>query len=111
MRAGRLDSLMWAGIAVGVLYLLARFQQKFEQGLEVAADVYRATRTGTTNLIETFFPLVNPDSMVTYAVTFPDGSRHAVPGETVDKSGYFVYRGARYRLMVNSNGSKIAVTA
>lgn len=110
MRAGRLDSLMWAGIAIGVLYL-SRFQRKLEEGLEVAREAYGSVRTGTTNLIETFFPLVNPDSMMTYAVTFPDGARHAVPGESVDRNGLFVYRGARYRLMVNTQGSKIAIAA
>jgi hypothetical protein len=39
---------------------------------------------------------------------FPDGKRHAVPGNTVDGSGYFTYQGVRFR-MGTLNGERIAV--
>jgi len=96
---------MMAGIALAAVYLL----RKFQQGIEVGTEVYEAARSRTTDLIEHFFPLVNSNSMITHAVTFPDGSRHAVPGEAVNDAGYFLWQGAWYRLLVNTNGSKIAV--
>lgn len=70
---------------------------------------YNVARTGTTNIIETLFPLVNPGSMITHAVTFPDGARHAVPGESVSSNGIFLYNGIRYRIMVKADGFKVAI--
>lgn len=111
MRLGNVESLMWAGVALGILYFVAKFQRNLAIGLDVAGQAYNSVRTGATNLIETFFPLVNSSSMITHAVTFPNGARHAVPGETVDSAGFFIWQGARYRLLVNAQGMKIAVAS
>jgi hypothetical protein len=105
------ESFLWGAVALGILYFVRKYQQALERGLDVAGQAYNAARFSTANLIETFFPLVDSNSMVTHAVTFPDGSRHAVPGESVDRNGFFTYQFARYRLMVNSQGNKIALAA
>jgi hypothetical protein len=94
-----------AGIAVALVYLV----RKFQQGIEVSGEILERAQSRTTDLIEHFFPLVNSNSMITHAVTFPDGRRHAVPGESVNDAGYFMWQGAWYRLMVNTDGRKIAV--
>ncbi len=111
MRAGSvtdtLNLALLVGLAAALVYLFRRVQPVIEAG----EQAYQSARTGAANLIETFFPLVDPDSMMTYAVTFPDGSRHAVPGESVGRGGYFNYKGVRYRLMTSTNGQKIAVAA
>jgi hypothetical protein len=111
MNARQVESLLWAGIAVGVLYFVRQFQEKLELGLDVAGRVYETARFNTANIIETFFPLTNSNQFITHAVTFPNGERHAVPGEWVDPEGYFDYHGIRYRMMVNpKSGQKIALT-
>jgi hypothetical protein len=102
--ARNVELALWVGAAAALLFLF----RKLNVGIEAAQQAYSSVRTGTTNLIETFFPLVNPDSMMTYAVTFPDGKRRAVPGESVSKGGIFVYNGVRYRLMTNADGFKFA---
>ncbi len=94
-----------AGIAVALVYLV----RKFQQGIEVGGEILERAQTRTADLIEHFFPLVNSNSMITHAVTFPDGRRHAVPGESVNEAGYFLWQGAWYRLMVSTEGRKIAV--
>ena len=109
MKAGQIESFLWAGVALGILYFVSRFRRDLKEGLEVAGKAYSATRTGATNIIEYFFPLVDSNSMITHAVTFPDGTRHAVPGESVNEAGYFLWKGAWYRLMVNNQGQKRAV--
>lgn len=96
-----------AGIALVILYAL----KKAKLALEFGGEALETAQFRTANLIETFFPLVDSDSMTTHAVTFPDGSRHAVPGESVNRSGYFLYKGARYRLMTNTQGQKLAISA
>lgn len=99
-----------AGAVLGVVYLITQWQRGLKLALDAGGEVLVGAQTRTANVIEQFFPLVNSSSLITHAVTFPDGTRHAVPGETVAPDGAFVYRdGARYRLMVNSSGQKIAV--
>lgn len=101
-----LETALWAAIALATVYLVRKFQQTLETGAEALVTA----RSGVTNAIETFFPLVDPDSLITYAVTFPDGSRHAVLGESVSRGGYFTWNGARFRLLTNASGQKIAVS-
>ncbi|RPH75971.1 hypothetical protein EHM76_00385 [bacterium] len=111
MRTAELNRLLelglMAGIALAILYVI----KKGRLALDFGGEVMESAQFRTANLIETFFPLVDSNSMMTHAVTFPDGSRHAVPGETVDRSGFFLYKGARYRLMTNTQGQKLAITA
>ena len=52
-----------------------------------------------------------PSDLVTYAITFPDGARHAVNSSDVDKSGHFTYAGQNYLLKVDGLGYKFAVPA
>lgn len=62
---------------------------------------------------ETVFNVFNPGSDapdVHYAVTFPDGARHAIYAGDIDKSGYFTYGGARYRLVLDGS-TKRAIAA
>lgn len=101
------ELVLWVGAGAILIYLL----KQVRGGIEAAQAAYSGAVNRTANMIETFFPLVDPDSMMTYAVTFPDGSRHAVPGETVSRGGFFVYHGAQYRLMASPSGAKIAVAA
>lgn len=98
-----------AGAVLGVVYLITQWQRGLKLALDAGGEVLVGAQTRAANVIEQFFPLVNSSSLITHAVTFPDGSRHAVPGETVASDGSFLYQGARYRLMVNSTGQKIAV--
>jgi hypothetical protein len=42
-----------------------------------------------------------------YQVTFPDGTRHAVPSGTVASSGAFTYQGVRY-VLGTQNGQRVA---
>lgn len=108
MRARDIQPLMWAIVALGAVYII----RKLQYGITQIPAVYEGAVNRTANLIEQFFPLVDSNSLITHAVTFPDGSRHAVPGETVDRNGFFTYGGARFRLMVSpTSGQKIAVTA
>lgn len=100
-----LELALLAGIAVAVVYMV----RKFQQGIEVGGEILDRAQTRTADLIEHFFPLVNSNAMMTHAVTFPDGRQHAVPGESVNEAGYFLWQGAWYRLMVSTDGRKIAV--
>jgi hypothetical protein len=97
--------LVYIGLAavVGVIVWRAT---KF--GTEKAGQALDDARGGTTNLIERFFPLTNSNALITHAVWFPDGRQHAVPGENVDKDGFFTHDFVRYRLVVDSQGRKIA---
>lgn len=55
---------------------------------------------------ETVYNVFNPGSDVPdvhYAVTFPDGTRHAVYAGDIDKSGYFVWGGRRWRLLIDGD--------
>lgn len=109
MRVSQLESLMWAGLGLGIIYVVIRWQRQLKAGLEYGGQVLETAQNRTANIIEYLFPLVNPNSMMTYTVNFPDGSRHAVPGESVNEAGYFLWRGAWYRLMQNADGQKVAV--
>jgi len=93
-----------AGVA-GV-YLIIR---TLKAGGELAGDALEAAQGGTTNIIERVFPLTNPNQFITYAVWFEDGKQHAVPGESVDKNGYFTRNDLRYRMLVDASGRKTAV--
>lgn len=46
-----------------------------------------------------------------YRVLFPDGSFHAVGSLSIDKNGYFVWSGKRYRIGVNQGNQRVAVAA
>lgn len=58
-----------------------------------------------------FFPSVNPTGNLYYNVGFPDGSRHAIRDDLVDKSGFFTYGGKRYRLGITQDNRRVAVAA
>jgi hypothetical protein len=100
-----LESVLWAAAVLGVVYIVRRAFGAVEYG----GELLQTAQTRTADVIEHFFPLVDSSSLITHAVTFPDGSRHAIPGETVDRNGLFSYQGARFRLLVNASGQKIAV--
>lgn len=98
--------LVYLGLAAVTGYFVWR-SLKF--GSEKAGEALDSARSSTTNLLEHFFPLVNSNSLITHAVEFPNGERHAILGESVDSNGFFTYKGTRYRLLVDSAGRKHAV--
>ena len=60
-----------------------------------------------------FAPLDDPSPNLFYTATFPDGQRHAIASTLVDKSGFFFYKGLRYRLAFNTEtpAKRVAVQA
>lgn len=52
-----------------------------------------------------------PTGNLYYRVIFPDGSAHAIVDSSVDKNGYFVWSGKRYRMGYNQGNQRIAVAA
>ena len=59
------------------------------------------------------FRVFNPESDIPdvhYRVVFPGGAAHAVYAGDIDKSGYFAWGGARYRLVLDGD-TKRAVAA
>lgn len=109
MNHARLVQVFYLAVGGVLLYFLYRTTRAAREALETVERGYERLRVGTADVIETFFPLVNPKSMITYAVTFPDGKRHAVPGEIIDRNGYFWRNGVRFRVYENAKGEKIAM--
>lgn len=61
---------------------------------------------------ETVYNVFNPGSDtpdVHYAVTFPDGTRHAIYAGDIDKSGYFAWGGRRWRLLIDGDTKRAQV--
>lgn len=46
-----------------------------------------------------------------YRVLFPDGTFHAVGSLSIDKNGFFVWSGKKYRIGVNQGNQRVAVAA
>lgn len=70
------------------------------------------SRTGEAigaTLFRWFGPPVNDwASEVHYAVTFPDGSRHAISSLSVNAAGFFNYENRLYRMAIDQSGNRRA---
>jgi hypothetical protein len=114
------STLLWLGGGAVIAYIL--YSKASAAAAAVAAGVSSAY-TGSVNTVSDamsslFGPTLNLSS-VYYTVTFPDGSRNAIPGNTVDSSGNFTWTGfpagsqpaTQYQIMVGSDGTKYAIAS
>jgi hypothetical protein len=58
-----------------------------------AANAYQSTVSAVASGFYAVFGPADIGSSTYYLVNFPDGARHAVPGNTVDSSGNFTWTG------------------
>ena len=69
------------------------------------------TSTGAaigTNLYDVLHPNDGSGESIYYMVTFEDGTRHAIPGSTV-QNGHFMYNGASYSMINDAKGFHYAL--
>lgn len=107
MSAEKIETLaiLGAGLAIaGVIYYASR------KVYTAASDAAQAAGSKVADAAEYFAPLVNPESLVTYFIQFPDGATHAINGDQIDASGFFYYHNSRFQVGMVGN-KRVAVAA
>lgn len=112
------STLVLLGVGAAIAYYLYTKASAAVGVVAKAADaVYQGTVTDTSDVLTDLFGPAITSSSVDYIVTFPDGSRNAIPANTVDASGNFTWTGypsgtlpaASYQIQVGSDGTKYAI--
>lgn len=107
--------LLMAGAAVALYFVY----KSATAASKAVSTGYNASVNSVSDLLTAFFGPASTLSSVYYTTTFPDGSTHAIPGNSVDSSGNFTWTGyppgsqvaQQFQLMVGSDGTKYAISA
>lgn len=86
------------------------------EGAGILATVGAATNAVTGGLLEKggekiaswFAPSYKTADLFLVTI-FPDGAKHAIDANTVDSSGFFDYKGTKYRMGYNQANQRVAV--
>lgn len=105
-------------VLVGGAILAYFLYKKATAATAAVGQAYNTSVNTVSDALSAFFGPAVTLSSIYYTTTFPDGSTHAVPGNSVDSAGNFIWTGypagslpgAQYQLMVGSDGTKYAVS-
>lgn len=113
-------TLLWLGAGGVLAYLLYRKASAAVSAVTGAAGAAYggAVNTVSDTLSNFFGPSPTAATATFYIVIFPDGTRNAVPANTVDAQGNFNWTGyppgslpaQSYQIFVGSDGTKYALS-
>jgi hypothetical protein len=108
--SGLLKLALVLGSAYAVYWIITRALPQL--GVAVAGKLSEVGESIGGGLYEWLHPNAS-GTMVYYTITFPNGSRHALPSDSIGSDGRFDYiapplAATHWRVVVDANGNKFA---